>query len=1019
MALGLLLASCGKQSTPTAGPGENLDLPNAIVFNEHIRPILSKNCMACHGGVKKSGGLSYVFKEEAIAQGQSGNWSIVPGKPDESYLIHKVSSKDPKIRMPPPEHGNALSAREIALLRQWISEGAHWQEHWAFKPPQQPAVPEIADDTFSRNDVDRFILARLKAEGLSPNAPASKGTLLRRVSLDLTGVPPSAEELAAFLADQSANAYETVVDRLLASSRYGERWATLWLDLARYADSVGMGQDAPRTIWKYRDWVIRAFNEDLPFDAFTIKQIAGDLLPDATLDDYLATAFHRNTQAQQEGGTNDEEFRMQAVLDRVNTTWQTWHGTTFGCVQCHSHPYDPFRHEEYYTFKAFLNSTMDSDIHGTEHPVMAFPVDADQHAQANALIAPVRTLSRALWQQEADAVQATRWTYLSGMAISTSRDAQMTYNIEQRNGHEEFVFEGTPANITQTIEAPCPPLDAPVQAIRLDVSPFDLEAAPYAASPGYKLEQFTLAVLPADGSKRRTLAFDQVFIDEPFPFFTPSPKGNPGISAFSQMNRSRWSVFRLKEPYTAAAGDRLQVVMKHGRTQAQHLMLIRRGALAISADTTLRQLDQNASRSEQRKQLDRARKALNVGKTVSIPIMTEFEPHLARGTKVFVRGNWTDLGKAVEPGVPASLHPLPKTDEPARLRAARWLVDKQNPIAARVLVCRFWEQLFGIGLVETLEDFGSIGEPPSHPQLLDHLALKLMHEWNWSMKSLLRELVTSAAYRQDAQAPPERIKRDPKNRLLARGPRNRMTGEMLRDQFLALAGLLNDTMYGKPIKPVLPEGGWSPDHPVAGGWTPSEKQERYRRSIYLHWQRSSIYPVLEAFDAPSRMLCSDRRMTSNTPVQPLFTLNDPALYEATQAFAKRMQAFAGTLEERIAYGYRLATCESPDAETVRELASLHQQVAALYPAEEADIQERFNAAVNQDLQQQKNKIAQQRRNILARAKKQKKDPPPEHKLPNPNSVVKGPEHAYTYSAEQAGYDSVAAVMLNLDRVLTK
>jgi len=1002
------------KQTATALP----DMPEVVSFNQHIRPIFAKNCSACHGGVMKSGGLSYVFEEEAITKGFSGNQAIAPGNPKGSYLLTKVTSTDPNVRMPPPAHGPALKPREIALLKQWIKEGAAWEEHWALVAPTDVPVPDTND--WTNNPIDAFVLSKLDQEGITPQPQADKATLLRRVSLDLTGVPPTLEELDAHLADESVDAYEKVVDRLLTSSRYGERWATLWLDLARYADSRGAGIDRPRTMYKYRDWVIRAFNADMPFDDFTIKQIAGDLLPDATLDDFLATTFHRNTHTEDEGGTSDEEFRIVAVMDRVNTTWQVWHGTTFACVQCHSHPYDTFRHDEYFKFLAFFNNTQDGDTKNDD-PNMSFPIDEERHAEINELIAEERRLGLDLWQAHADLNEQPQWQWLAEQTISTNKDKQMSFEIVERNGREEFNFSGTPTFNWTTIQAPIPSLDGPLQALRLDVLPHDLEAAPYAASPGFQIGRIKVQLLPKDGSEPRVLEIGKLFQDEPFPFFSPNLKPNSmnsGFTAYTYIFRPRWGVFRFKQPVEFEAGDQIKVEFSHGANIGmKDLLLARRGAVGLTAQAEWRTIDQTEDWKTQTARRTELQKALRSGKQIKIPITVERPDHLKRGTKVFVRGNWTDLGNPVQAATPASMHPLPETDEPDRLRVARWLVDKKNPLTARVLVSRLWSELFGTGLVETLEDFGSVGEAPSHPELLDAMALKLMHEHDWRIKPLLKTIVMSKTYRQSSQATPELIERDPKNRLLARGPRNRMTGEMIRDQIFAIAGTLNEKMYGPPVQPSLPDGGFSPINHGVAKWNPSTEKEQKRRSIYVRWHRSSIYPMFAAFDAPTRELCTDRRITSNTPVQPLFTLNDPALFDATQKFAERMREVEGSLKEKIAHGYRLATCQSPPQNVLDELTSLYTSISEAYPQEEAAMKAEHDRIENERVYRARGTLKWKNKKAIEKAEKEGKEPPTD--LPNPEDIKRTPEDAYAYSAEQAAFDAIATVILNLDAVLTK
>ncbi|GAB5562211.1 MAG: PSD1 and planctomycete cytochrome C domain-containing protein [Synoicihabitans sp.] len=984
-------------------------------FNEHILPIFTQNCSACHGGVKKSGGLSFVFEEEAKTMGQSGNVAIVPGDPAASYLIEKITSTDPEIRMPPPDHGPALEDRQIALLSRWIEQGAAWELNWSYAPVEVAPLPEVESE-WMRNGIDHFVLSRLHKEELTPNSDAEHGPLLRRLSLDLTGLPPTEAEYRTFLQDDSPDAYERQVDRLLASPRFGERWATMWLDLARYADSKGLGQDRRRTMYKYRDWVIRAFNADMPYDDFTIKQIAGDLLPEPTLDDYLATAFHRNTGAEDEGGTDDEEFRVVSVLDRVNTTWQVWHGTTFGCVQCHSHPYDPFRMEEYYQFSAYFNNAQDNDT-TEDFPVMKFPVDEDRQAEVNHLIAERDELTIAQWQRSYDLANQSEWTWWRDVSVTTTKDGQLTYTTENRAGREEFVFAGTPAGLTMTIEAAAPETNQPIQALRIDALPHDLAKAPYQPSAGFKLADFSLERLSAEGASH-PVDLDRIYLDEPFPFFEPDHENLTTFTAYSKLFQPRFAVLRLTNPLELAPGERLRISFKNEPVYGGiSLLLLKRGAIGVTTDTRWRILEDQPAWQETAGKIAALTEELEAGPQVKIPIMRDRPAHLARGSKVFVRGNWTELGEKVAPGTPASLHPVDPSLPANRLQMAQWLIDKNNPISGRVLANRFWEQLFGIGIVETLEDFGSIGESPSHPELLDYLADQLMDTYDWRMKPLLKEIVMSSTYRQSSESTPELNERDPHNRLLARGPRSRLTGEMIRDQVLALSGNLNLKMYGKPVMPPLPDGGWAPLHPAAGKWFVSEGDEIFRRSIYIHWQRSSIYPVLMAFDAPSRDLCSDRRINSNTPVQPLFTLNDPALREATKTFAQRMQNSGGDLTAKIQQGYWLATGKDAPQVIVDELSALHDEIVETYAEEEPLLIRQHAAYVEAAIARQREEQKQRNQERIKQAKWRNEPEPTD--LIDPETIVPGPDAVYRYNAEQAAFDTIASVLLNLDEVLNK
>ncbi|WP_310586736.1 PSD1 and planctomycete cytochrome C domain-containing protein [Telluribacter sp. SYSU D00476] len=702
---------------------------NKVDFNTQIRPILNANCTGCHGGVKQQGNISLLYREKALSKGKSGKPCIVPGRPKESELIARLKSTDPDDRMPlkaPP-----LSEEQISLLERWIEEGAEWETHWSYIAPE-PQKPPLVLSFWPENDIDKFVYKKLKEEGLSPAEEANKAVLLRRVTLDLTGLAPTPQEYDAFLNDKSENAYEKVVDRLLSSPHYGERWAAMWLDLARYGDSQGYQKDRHREIWQYRDWVIDAFNKDMPFDQFTVEQLAGDLLPNPTVDQRIATAFHRNTNTNDEGGTDDEEFRVVAVIDRVNTTMEVWQGTTMACVQCHSHPYDPFPHKDYYQLMAFFNTSADAD----------------------------RTSDVPLLSE------------LSG--------------IQKRQM----------AELTRFLHA------------QKDTA-------------------------------------DQKYIE---------------------------------------AHRRLEKI-KPSRT----------------------------------------------------PVMEELPADSSRKTYVFERGNWMVHGEEVRPQTPKTLTQLAKDHPASRMGLAKWLVSPQNPLTARVMVNRYWEQLFGRGLVETLEDFGTQGAKPVHPELLDWLALRFMNEDQWSVKKLLREIVLSATYRQSSEVSEEALEKDPYNTLLSRGPRVRLTAEQVRDQALAASGLLSPKLFGPSVMPPQPDGVWQVIRNVMR-WRTAEDEDRHRRALYTYWRKSSPYPSFTTFDAPSRELCLSRRVRTNTPLQALVTLNDPVYLEASQGLAWQMKQATGyNPVENIKMGYKRLTGHMPSEERLRLLLNYYQLSIQHYRTNSHDV----------------------------------------------------------------------------------
>jgi hypothetical protein len=715
---------------PAAGP---------IDFNRDVRPILFNNCVACHGPDEKErkADLRLDTRDGATADGV-----MVPGKPDEGEFLRRLVSTDRGEVMPPPKSGKVLTPQQIAVMREWVRQGAKYSVHWAYAKPVRPPLPKVSDPSWVRNEIDSFILARLGKEGVKPSPEADRLTLARRVALDLTGLPPTVEEADEFAADPSPVAYQRFVDKQLAKPAFGEHWARMWLDLARYADSTGYAEDNPRTIWAFRDYVIKSFNANKPFDAFTVEQIAGDLLPDPTEEQRVATAFHRNTMTNNEGGTDREEFRTVAVVDRVNTTLAVWMGTSMACAQCHTHKYDPITQEEYFKVYAFLNNTADADRRD-EAPVIS--------------------------------------------------------------------VGDTPANKAKRGE---------------------IEAA---AAKIDKLAKFQPALI--------------------------------------------------------------------------------QGSLKLQADKVRKRADKHKPAS-------------------TVPVQEELPADKRRVTKLQYRGNFMDLGQEVTEGVPAALHPLPKDAPANRLGLARWLVSADNPLTARVTVNRFWEQIFGTGLVRTSEEFGTQGEWPSHPELLDWLATEFVRD-GWDVKKLLKLMVTSAAYRQSSKVTPVQFDKDAENRLLARGPRFRPTAEVVRDQALFAAGLLSGKMYGPPVKPAQPTFGLNAAFGKSLDWATSAGEDRYRRGLYTEWRRSNPYPSMATFDAPSREACTPRRSRTNTPLQALVLLNDPVYLEAAQALGRKMAAAMGSPAEKVAVGFRRCVTRPPTAREADRLAALYTEAKAEYAKDTA------------------------------------------------------------------------------------
>ena len=905
-----------------------------VRFNRSVRPIFTKHCTACHGGVKQAAEISFSYRDQVLPP---DGWIVEPGDPDASLLIERVVSDDPEERMPPPEHGEKLSKDEIDVLKRWIRQGASWSEHWAYELPIAPETPQVNDADWCRQSLDRFIVAKLQQKGIRPAPDERPERWLRRVTLDLTGLPPTLDERQRFLdslRQGREQAYRSVVDSLLKSPAFGERWASVWLDQVRYADSKGLGLDGRRNIWKYRDWVIDSLNHDLPFDQFTVKQIAGDLLPNPTMEDRIATAAHRTTQTNEEGGTDDEEFRVAAVLDRVNTTWQTWQGVTFGCVQCHSHPYDPFKHEEYYRFAAFFNNTRDSDLN-EDWPTVQVPIDTADYPRAANLDKQLETLRRTLWEREYAALSDTElWKPLSAMKASTNNATKV--GVESKGRHDQFhTIDTVTKNVDITLESPIPAGLEKLTAIRLTGMPLEPEKAESDSEWGFVISHIQAELVLPDEKEPVPLEFSRVISDEPNPFYDPeqslNAKSNQGFAAYTRINYPRSAAFILKSAKSVTKGTRLRVTLKHRQfLLASFALVMRRGQLDVTDDERLTEIASGDEATQIRTEMDDLRSRRSKIKSTSVPVMAEREPHLARKSHVFVRGLFLTKDNEVTPGTPDSLPPLP-SDRPAdRLALANWIVSPENPLTARVTVNRIWSRLFGVGIVATEEDFGSSGDPPSHPQLLDHLAVRFQSELGWSTKALIREIVLSRTYRQSSAIRKELLESDPGNRLLARGPRHRLSAEIVRDQALAISGLLGESMHGPPVHPPIPDGVWKP-FTAGDKWkTPDiNDPDRYRRSVYTYTKRSIPFPMFSSFDAPSREFCSPRRLRSNTPLQALMTLNDQTFAECAAAFGKRMSQSGNSPAEILRSGFLMSTCREPSEREIDDLIGLYESLEDL------------------------------------------------------------------------------------------
>lgn len=861
---------------PAAILGQEVD------FNLDIRPIINKKCIACHGGVKKSGGFSLLFEEEALAVNESGERAIVPGSTRKSELVNRITHHDPELRM--PLEGEPLDKEEIALLTKWINQGAKWKDHWAYTPPQPQQVPNISS-TWIQNDIDKFIFAKLKKEKLLPNPKSDRYTLLRRVSLDLTGLPPTLEEMEAFLGDESDLAFEKVVDRLLASTAFGERWAAMWMDMARYADSKGYEADRPRSIWKYRDWLIKAFNDNLPFDQFITLQLAGDLLPHPTDEHLIATAFHRNTMNNDEGGTDNEEYRTIALIDRVNTTWSVLQGTTMECVQCHSHPYDPIRHENFYQSMAFFNQSADADI-PSESPTLVEFKEAEDWEKLGRIKNWVSE-----YPGEKDSVYFERLIRITEPKIHPHYFEQMDKGLPVRG---TATFKVTDSVYSFTKEVPLMGEDRIMLRYRADTSVGSLQI---------RLDSKEGEIIGSLPVKRKTKTEydkeekkDKIYtINETVSFPVKPTVGKRDVFLVLEGNTGLNTTCVLE-----------WVIFHHALPGEEEV-----GFEGIAKDF----YDVFNSTNEK----------------ITTPIMLELRDGYRRKTNVFEKGSWMSHGDEVEPGVPSKWNTFTPTMEKNRLGLTQWLIDPENPLTARVTVNRFWEQLFGLGIVETIEDFGSQGFAPTHPELLDWLALQFVQEHQWDIKKLIKQLVMSATYQQSSHMREDLEQVDSRNYLLARGPRLRLTAEQVRDQALAVSGLLSSKMYGPSVMPEQPDGIWQVVY-SGDKWVTSSGEDKYRRALYTFWRRTSPYPSFISFDAPSREVCLPRRIDTNTPLQALVSLNDPVYLETAQGLARRTLASSpeANPEKLIAVMYGFAMARGLDSEKLQDLMELYGQTQVYF-----------------------------------------------------------------------------------------
>ncbi len=978
--------------TGTAGAQSS----SPVDFNRDIRPILSEHCFACHGpdAAQRKGELRLDVEKEAK------KLVISPGDLSDSELWARINHKDPKERMPPDEAHKPLSAEQIALVGRWIEEGAVWAQHWAWVAPQRPASPEVADASWLRNGIDSFVLDGITKAGLTPSPEADKTALIRRVSLNLIGLPPTPAEIDAFLADTSPEAYEKVIDRLLASPQYGERMAVDWLDGARYADSNGFQNDFERNMWPWRDWVIKAFNDNMPFDQFSVEQIAGDLLPNATDSQRIATGFNRNNRSNTEGGSIEEEWYLENRVDRVETTSAVFLGLTMGCARCHDHKYDPIEQKDFYRFLGFFNSTEDRGFYeeqrGNSGPIVSLPTPenlkriaeleaavteakADLDAQKALSSDPYDGTLKQIRKDKPEKVKAK-----PAIDVESKRDLQILNTPESKPA---AVWIDGPVGEALVLDASAAYSIAPKDPSRLsrDV-PFTMTTWVRAEKPGALFSQLlgegdatrgvdayvtedgriVVRLLDAPDSKITVTSEPRLKLNKwAHVAVVYNGSGKSGglkiyVSGFAAPAKAEGEKinadFAVDAPLLIGrrpAGDALQgqvgdFTLYDKELSAEQINALKDRALrkaALSKDmerkTALREYidfqyglavteKESAASARQKERIDYTYKQVP-----SVMVMKELpEP---KPTYRLVRGQYDqpDTTEALQPDVPAFLPPLPADAPRNRLTLAKWLVDPANPLTARVAVNRLWQKFFGAGLVKTLDNFGMQSEPPANQALLDWLAAEFVAN-KWDLKAMQKVIVMSATYRQDSAVSPELLERDPENRLLARGPRFRMPAEIVRDNALAVSGLLAEKIGGPSVMPYQPDGLWDE---LAGGagqgpYKLASGEDLYRRSLYTYRKRTVPHPLTSTFDAPSFEICRAMRARTNTPLQALALLNDVTYVEAARNLAERMMREANSQDASpLRYGFRLVTGRYPAPDEEQLLQAGLEKFTATYQSD--------------------------------------------------------------------------------------
>ncbi|MEO2048850.1 MAG: DUF1553 domain-containing protein [Pirellulales bacterium] len=1005
---GIAFALFWHSSTSAAGPDQG-----KIQFNRDIRPILSVACFVCHGPdtAKRKADLRLDDKSSVYAD-RDGYQIVTPNNPDDSELYTRIISDDPDLQMPPPDSDITLTAQQKYIIRRWIEQGATWQKHWSFITPAQPKHPALKNSDWAKNSIDAFILARLEKEGLKPSQPASRETLIRRVSFDITGLPPSIEEIDAFLNDRSPNAYEKVVDRLLKSKRYGERMAAEWLDAARFADTSGYQSDGPRYMWRWRDWVIDAYNQNMPFDQFTIEQIAGDMLPNPTLQQRIATGFNRNHRGNAEGGLIPEEFAVEYVVDRIETTSTVWLGLTLGCTRCHEHKYDPFSQQEFYKLFSYFNNLPEHGRalkEGNSPPYIKAPTNAQQKKLLglDSKLAAAKKHFQSLQPEIATAQQAWENSFSSNKEIDWSVTDGLIALFSLDQSFDNSIKSTTPKNPKEPKKDEKPPEipgihdgTAAFTAGKLnDAGQFDGKRFITAGDIAHfdYFDKFTLAawvhpqgnhggtiisqmkdVVRGDGYsltlidgklhvnlvKRwlddsiRVETKSSVPVDQWFHVAVTydGTRVAKGITVYINGEQQPLKInldyinqtFTSSEPLRIGAGSgpesRFQGLIDDVRVYNRSLkpsdiqlvstpesitkilsLAAEKRAKNQSAKLRAYYLASHAPKHLQqaaRKTVKLSRQRFSFFESIpTVMIMQEMET--PRDAFLLVRGEYNNPAEKVAPGVPATLPDLPKGVENNRLGFAKWLVDPAHPLTARVTINRLWQQIFGLGLVKTTEDFGSQGELPSHPELLDWLATEFIRT-GWDVKEIQKTIFTSATYQQSSKVSPDLFQKDPENRLLARGPRFRLSAEMVRDQALTASGLLVEKLGGPSVKPYQPAGLWK-EIASTTNYDQSTGSDLYRRSLYTYWKRTVAPPSMMNFDAAAREMCQVRPSRTNTPLQALNLMNDVTFVEAARALAERiMTPTDKSPDQRLTRAFRLATSRRPQPAELAVLVASYE-----------------------------------------------------------------------------------------------